>query len=211
MTTDDPRTRTSALASASALDASRAPTRTKVRSVADRGARTSDAATDLDVTGAHERCERGWRLERVQILPSALEDVFPFFERPENLEALTPPYLRFEILTARPVPMHLDARIEYRIRLFGVPMRWRTRIAAYEPGRRFVDVQESGPYALWEHTHEFERHPRGTRMFDRVDYRPRFGPLGTLARGLFVARMVERIFDFRARAVAERFTPRPRA
>lgn len=165
----------------------------------------SRTAPPIEVTGSHERCERGWRLERAQVLPVPIEQVFPFFERPENLEALTPEFLRFEILTPRPVPMHLDARIEYRIRLFGIPMRWRTRITAYEPGKSFVDVQESGPYALWEHTHTFERLPRGTLMRDRVDYRPRFGPLGTLARGIFVARMVERIFDHRARAVAEHF------
>jgi ligand-binding SRPBCC domain-containing protein len=99
--------------------------------------------------------------------------------------------------------MRTGTLIDYRLRLHGVPVRWRTRIEAWEPPERFVDVQVRGPYALWEHTHTFE--PDGAHAVvirDRVRYALPFGPLGRLAHALFVRRDLERIFDHRRRAVA---------
>jgi len=156
------------------------------------------------------RIDRGWRLESVQVVERPLDEVFPFFERPENLEAITPPWLNFRILTESPVPMHVDARIDYRLSLFGVPLRWRTRIVRHEPGRAFVDEQESGPFALWHHTHEFRSHPRGTWMLDRVDFRAPLGPIGTLAHHLFVGRLVQRIFEHRRARIVELLERGPR-
>lgn len=147
----------------------------------------------------------GWRLEHVQIVARPPSEVFPFFERPENLERITPNWLAFRILTPSPVPMATDARIDYRVALFGVPVRWRTRITDYESGRGFTDEQESGPFALWSHVHEFREHPLGTWMRDRVDYRPRFGPLGTLAQHIFVGRLVRRIFTHRRACIDAMF------
>lgn len=141
------------------------------------------------------------RLEREQILPGMPEEVFPFFADARNLEALTPPFLGFRILTPLPIEMREGTLIDYSLSLFGAPMRWKTRIAVWEPGVRFVDEQLSGPYALWRHTHSFERRGAGTLMRDVVEYREPLGPLGTLAHHLFVARTVERIFDFRREAV----------
>ncbi len=151
------------------------------------------------------RTASGWRFEHVQIVPRPPSEVFPFFERPENLERITPRWLAFRILTPSPVRMHTGARIEYRVALFGVPVRWRSRITSYEPGRGFTDEQESGPFALWNHVHEFREHPLGTWMLDRVDYRPRFGLLGTLAQYLFVGRLVRRIFEHRRVCIGEMF------
>lgn len=141
------------------------------------------------------------RLEREQILPGMPEEVFPFFADARNLEALTPPFLGFRILTPLPIEMREGTLIDYSLSLFGAPMRWKTRIAVWEPGIRFVDEQLSGPYALWRHSHFFERRGAGTLMRDVVEYREPLGPLGTLAHHLFVARTVERIFDFRREAV----------
>jgi hypothetical protein len=163
-----------------------------------------NGAADLPQSAARlERTATGWRLERVQVIRRPLAETYAFFERPENLAAITPPWLRFRILSPSPVPMHAGARITYRLSLFGVPLRWRTRITRHEPGRAFVDEQESGPFALWRHLHEFRAHPEGTWMLDRVDYRPPLGPLGGLAQRLFVGRMVERIFDFRRARIAD--------
>ncbi len=89
--------------------------------------------------------------------------------------------------------------IDYRLRLHGIPVRWRTEIRSWEPGVGFRDVQVRGPYALWDHTHSFEPDGRGgTVMRDRVRYRVPFGPLGRLALRLLVRRDLERIFDYRA-------------
>lgn len=144
---------------------------------------------------------RTHRLERSQLIEHPIEEVFAFFSNAANLEALTPSFLRFRILTPMPLEMKKGAEIVYQIRLFGVPMKWRTRITEWEPGRRFVDEQESGPYAVWRHLHEFEAQGEKTMMRDVVDYREPLGPLGQLAHHLFVRRTVKKIFDFRREAL----------
>jgi ligand-binding SRPBCC domain-containing protein len=143
-------------------------------------------------------------LTREQVLLGAPPEVFGFFASALNLEAITPPWLRFRVVTPGPLEMRAGTLIDYRLRLHRVPIHWRTRIEIWEPGRRFVDVQVSGPYRLWHHTHTFEAHPGGTRMQDTVRYALPLGPLGALAHRLFVRRDLERIFDFRHAAVARR-------
>jgi ligand-binding SRPBCC domain-containing protein len=129
------------------------------------------------------------------------EAVFPFFAEAGNLERITPPELRFQILTPLPVEMGKGTLLEYRLSLFGIPFRWRTEIAAWEPPLRFVDVQLRGPYALWEHTHTFTQTPAGTTLVDdRVRYRLPLSPLGDLAFPL-VRRQLERVFTYRQEAV----------
>lgn len=144
---------------------------------------------------------RTHQLRRTQFIPKPVDEVFPFFAAPENLEALTPPFLGFRILTPSPIPMQVGTLIDYRISLFGVPLRWRTRIEAYEPGVSFVDVALRSPYRRWHHLHTFTPVAGGTRMDDVVDYELPFGPLGTLTHALMVKRTLARIFDFRAEAV----------
>jgi ligand-binding SRPBCC domain-containing protein len=146
-------------------------------------------------------------LVRRQRLPGAPEDVFPFFADAGNLEAITPPWLAFRITTPRPIEMRLGTLIEYRLRLHGLPIRWLTQIADWEPGVRFVDTQIRGPYALWHHTHEFEADGGHTLMRDTVRYALPLGPLGRIAREAFVKRDLERIFDYRAAALSRSQNP----
>jgi len=146
-----------------------------------------------------------YRLEQTQIIPRPLAEVFAFFSDAYNLEAITPPFLRFRILTPRPIAMAPGTLIDYQLQLFGVPFRWRTRVEEFEPGVRFVDVQLEGPYALWRHTHEFEATAGGTRMRDLVRYALPLGPLGALAHALFVRRTLGRIFAYRRTRIAELF------
>lgn len=140
---------------------------------------------------------RIYRLERTQQIQRPLDAVFSFFADATNLEAITPRFLRFRILSPTPVEMRAGARIDYAMSLFGMPVRWRTRITEWEPGVRFVDEQEAGPYAVWRHTHEFEPQGEATLVRDVVDYAVPLGPLGALAHLLFVRRTLGRIFDFR--------------
>lgn len=136
-------------------------------------------------------------LEREQLVPAPLERVAAFFSDAANLDTLTPPWLRFRILTPLPIEMRADARIEYRLRIAGVPVRWRTRIAKWDPPHGFVDVQEQGPYALWEHEHRFRVVEGGVWMADRVRYALPLGPLGGAAHALGVKAMLASIFDHR--------------
>jgi len=143
-------------------------------------------------------------LEREQVLPLAPAEAFEFFADAFNLEAITPPWLHFALETPAPIEMGPGTLIRYRLRLHGLPIRWLTRIEAWEPGRRFEDVQVHGPYRLWHHSHTFEPHERGTLMRDRVSYALPLGPLGQAAHALLVRRDLQRIFDYRAGAVARR-------
>ena len=100
-------------------------------------------------------------IEREQLVPLGIDEAFAFFADAANLEAITPPWLRFRILSEQPLQVREGALIDYRLTLHRVPVTWRTRIERWEPPRRFVDVQLSGPFARWEHTHTFEEHPDG--------------------------------------------------
>jgi ligand-binding SRPBCC domain-containing protein len=149
-------------------------------------------------------------LERAQHLPGGPEEVFPFFADAHNLERITPPWLGFRVLTPEPVEMRAGALIDYRLELHRVSVRWHTEIVLWDPPHRFVDVQRSGPYVLWHHTHTFEpAGDAGTLMRDVVRYALPLGPLGWLAGRAFVERDLERIFSFRHREVARVFGGAP--
>ncbi len=135
-------------------------------------------------------------------LPHPRGKVFQFFSDVQNLEAITPPWLNFEVLTPKPVVIQLGTLIDYRIRVHGFPLCWRTEITEWRPPHKFVDVQLNGPYKLWHHTHTFEERDGGTLCLDDVRYCP---PGGTLMNWLFVRRDVERIFQHRQQRLREIF------
>ena len=123
------------------------------------------------------------------------ETLFPFFSEARNLERITPPWLAFELLTPGPIEMGEGAQIDYRLNLHGIPIRWRSRIAAWHPPHRFVDEQVKGPYKRWHHQHILELDDAGgTTMIDRVTYAV---PGGALIHNLLVGRDVRQIFLYR--------------
>lgn len=146
-------------------------------------------------------------LRREQTLEQPLDEVFAFFADARNLETLTPPWLRFQILTPGEIEMHCGATIQYALRVHGLPVHWTTTIAAWKPPYEFVDVQLRGPYVLWHHRHTFTPQGGSTRMVDEVNYALPFGPLGRALHRLFVRRDLEAIFDYRAAKIAQIFGP----
>lgn len=144
-----------------------------------------------------------YSLDREQWVPQPLEVVFDFFSRAENLGRITPSWLGFRIHTPLPIEMRQGARIDYTIRLAGVPMRWRTQVTVWKPSLGFVDVQERGPYALWEHTHEFRPQGGGVLVADRVRYALPLGPFGRMAHTLAVRAALAAIFDHRSQRIRE--------
>ena len=142
------------------------------------------------------------RVHEGLLLPYPREDVFPFFASAENLDALTPPWLHFSITTPLPIEMAAGARIGYRIRLHGIPIRWESEITEWTPPHGFTDVQRRGPYRSWVHRHTSDETPDGTLVTDDVSYRV-LG--GSLVNRLFVAGQLRRIFAYRKAKLQERF------
>lgn len=145
-----------------------------------------------------------YELHHKQWVPHPLQQVFDFFSAAENLEQLTPPFLRFQIISAPP-RLEAGALIEYKLRVHGFPIRWLTTIEQWNPPHSFVDVQTKGPYKLWRHTHRLWSESGGTWIEDAVRYSLPFGPLGQLVLGLVVKHDVEAIFRYREHKIREVF------
>ena len=137
-------------------------------------------------------------------LPQPRAKVFEFFSNPGNLDRLTPAWLNFAIVTPASSKMNQGALLDYRLRIRGIPVRWQSEIAVWEPPRRFVDRQTKGPYSLWIHEHTFEERDNGTLVGDNVEYAV---PGGRIVQQFLVAPDIERIFDYRHKMLDELFNP----
>ena len=153
-----------------------------------------------------EEKEGGHTLVVRQWSSRPLEEVFDFFSRAENLEKITPPFLQFKILKVSTPDVDEGTLIDYRLKLHGVPVGWRTRIDEWNSPTSFVDTQLKGPYKKWHHTHTFERVAGGTLITDHVRYKLRFGPLGRLLREAWVKKDIEKIFAYRLDRLEEIFS-----
>ena len=135
-------------------------------------------------------------------VPAPRDRVFPFFADARNLEAITPPWLNFQVMTPGEIRMGVGVMIDYRLRLHGLPVRWRTEITGWNPPFSFCDDQRRGPYRRWSHRHAFVEKDGGTLCRDHILYAV---PGGALVNRLFVRADVARIFDYRAAALRRRF------
>jgi ligand-binding SRPBCC domain-containing protein len=135
-----------------------------------------------------------------QWLPLPPERVFPFFADAFKLELITPPMLRFRVLTPAPIEMRAGTVIDYQLKLHGIPVRWRSEITLWEPPHRFVDQQRRGPYRFWRHEHSFADVDGGTLARDQVEYAVRGG---AFIDKLLVAPDLKKIFEYRKDRLAE--------
>jgi ligand-binding SRPBCC domain-containing protein len=166
----------------------------------------------------------GWRLERRQVVPRPVGEVFGFFADPDNLARITPPWLAFRLVAYEPpgggrielspaqpdaaaprITMAEGVRLHYTIRPLGISQRWTSVITVWDPPHRFVDEQLRGPYRRWHHTHQFTATRDGTELSDVVEYDIGFGPIGSAANAVIVRRQLEAIFVYRQQRISELF------
>lgn len=146
-----------------------------------------------------------YTLKRTQRFPYPVDQVFSFFQMPENLALITPAWLDFRILSPAPIVMRQGTLIDYTIRWLSFPIHWTTLVSGYDPPHRFVDEQIRGPYALWHHTHTFVEKEGWTEMTDEVRYALPMGFIGRLARAVVVRHQLDGIFDHRSRVIGQLF------
>jgi len=142
-----------------------------------------------------------------QFIPKDVEQVWNFFSRPENLDAITPEDMSFEIQSdVKNIPMYEGMIIRYTIRpILNIPMNWVTEITHIRDLEYFIDEQRFGPYALWHHQHHFKAVEGGTFMQDILHYKVPFGIIGSITDRLLVDQKIESIFSFRHREIERRF------
>jgi ligand-binding SRPBCC domain-containing protein len=146
------------------------------------------------------------RLSASLVVPRPLPEVFAFFAEAGNLQRITPPWVDFRIVTPLPIEMRPGALIDYRLRIRGVPIGWRSEITVWDPPHRFVDEQRRGPYRRWVHTHRFRDVDGGTLVEDDVEFRV---PGGWPIERLLVRRDVAAIFRHRQQAILDAFGVAP--
>ncbi|MBK7182760.1 MAG: SRPBCC family protein [Bacteroidetes bacterium] len=144
-------------------------------------------------------------LTKETIIDRPLKEVFDFFSKAENLNQITPPDMQFQILTPLPINIQKGTLIDYKIKVNGIPFKWKTLISTWEPPFRFVDEQLKGPYNTWIHEHTFEERDGKTYMKDVVKFKSPGWILEPLINALFIEKKVKGIFDYREKRLNEFF------
>lgn len=146
-------------------------------------------------------------LERQTILKSTLNEAWRFFSNPANLNYITPPEMKLNVISrGLPEKIHSGLNIQYTVQpLFGIRLNWTTEIKDVNEPFYFADDQIKGPYALWHHEHSFEEINDGVLMKDKVTYAIPFGIIGRLAHFTVVRSKLQQIFTFRENAIRKFF------
>lgn len=139
-------------------------------------------------------------------IPAPAAEVFRWHDRPEAFEQLTPPWEHVRVLER--TGGIADGRLVIEMRMGPLRRRWIAQHMDFQPGRQFRDVQISGPFARWEHTHTVEPDgPSACYLEDRIEYALPLGWLGRVFAGPFVKKKLNRLFDYRHRITAEAMQP----
>ncbi|MEC9456602.1 MAG: SRPBCC family protein [Candidatus Neomarinimicrobiota bacterium] len=147
-----------------------------------------------------------YKLLTEQFIEQPIDVVFDFFSKPENLEEITPPRLRFKIITPSPIIMEKGSVIDYYIKILGISVHWQTLITTFVPPYRFIDEQIKGPYSLWHHTHTFSEENGGTMIRDEVRYIVPAGFLGQIMNFIWIKKDLDDIFSYRKEVISEKFS-----
>jgi ligand-binding SRPBCC domain-containing protein len=147
-----------------------------------------------------------YNIHTKQNIPISKEQAWEFLSSPENLKAITPEYMSFDILSGADRPMYAGQIIQYIVTpILGIKTKWVTEITHVVKGEYFVDEQRFGPYALWHHKHFIKEIPGGVEMEDSIDYKVPMGILGQLVHPFLVKPKLNEIFEYRRKKLIELF------
>jgi ligand-binding SRPBCC domain-containing protein len=142
-----------------------------------------------------------YHLNQIQLINAPITEVFRFFENPENLETITPPWLGFTVLNSKPHDMRANAEFDYTITIFGLKLRWTSKITQYVPLHSFTDIQITGPYKTWIHKHTFKEMGNQTEVKDHIEYSCYGGLLSPVIYQFFVKNKLTNIFNYRQKQI----------
>ncbi len=148
------------------------------------------------------KTETGFQLRSDIMVSQPRSEVFAFFSDAHQLEKITPPSVKFSVITPKPIEMKAGTLIDYKLKVHGLPIRWQSKITIWEPESRFVDEQVKGPYKHWHHEHIFKDYEGGTHIIDIVDYDV---PFSFLLHSLLIRPDLEKIFNYRFVKIMELF------
>ena len=147
------------------------------------------------------------QLQREIALKVPCDELWSFIATPKNLNLLTPAELDFKILSDIPEHMFNGLTILYEIKIPALGRkRWLTEIKHIRTGVSFVDEQRIGPYKFWYHYHEIKTiNTDYTSMLDRVHYSLPLEPLSLPVHELWLKKVLDSIFHYRAVKLKELF------
>ena len=141
--------------------------------------------------------------EQQQWTPKPLNEVFDFFSDVKNLEVLTPPLLNFKVVDKSTENIQEGTKINYKLKIRGVPAKWTSLITNWQPMKEFADVQLKGPYSKWYHRHLFKPLAGGVLLEDKVVYRLPFSRFGGNLLHWFILKDIKTIFSYRRKRIKE--------
>ncbi|NBV14170.1 MAG: hypothetical protein EBS07_08905 [Sphingobacteriia bacterium] len=133
------------------------------------------------------------------------EELFRFFEVPENLSKISPPEMGLTVVKVEGDPLRAGSKITYKFKQWGIPMKWVARIAEWKEGEYFIDEQLSGPFSYYQHCHRIITNGNETLIRDEIEYKLPFGLLGNWFAGKQVKSLFLKAFEFRKEAMLKNF------
>ncbi len=130
------------------------------------------------------------------VINASVDKVWQFYERPDILQLLTPPWQPVDIIR-REGGLGVGAISEFRINLGPVPVKWLAKHIECQPNSLFVDEQIAGPMESWTHRHQFEAIDQQTKITDAIAYELPGGWLAELLLGWWVEARLKDMFRYR--------------
>ena len=83
-----------------------------------------------------------------------------------------------------------------KLKIHGVPVKWKSLITNWQQTAEFTDLQLKGPYAKWYHRHLFKSIAGGVLIEDKVAYRLPLSRFGNNILHWLILKDIKNIFSY---------------